>query len=1215
MSAIDFLQAGFLAIARAGSQAALLGLIVLAVQLSFRKKLLPTWRYLLWTPVVLRLLFPVLPESPLSLFNLASSVLPERRDPAFILTANPEAAVVLEFTRALDESSSALPNREDKGTPPRKSFPWLSVLALLSVAGALFFALCFSTGTLRLRRRLQRSGKPLDPEVKDLFNDVRGRFSLRRKIDLIETGEVDSPALFGFVRAHLLLPPGLVQALSRDELRHVFAHECAHLKRGDLWTNALLVLLQTIHWWNPFVWLFFNRIRADRELACDHLALAHLNPGAAQDYGRTLLRLLEGFGAGRRTPVLVGILEEKSQLKERVRGIAGFRVGRKFSWLAAALLAGLVLTGLSDAERKLPQKKENEELPQPVFDAGENSGNNERSLDLFEAANRREREKSGGLVPETSKGAPRVLQRFRIDPNLSAADQVRALQKLKLDSISFSDQTTLKEALLLIEEQLHRNTGVTNPGLFRFQTPISREEIQKQFGDRAVAVNAVGYIEYDLRTPGTFGEQVKVQTGDLEGMQLSEALDKIVEGADRPIGYSSGNGFVFFQHRGGKPGIGHPSPEKQLRKEAFEQLSIGQTNEARRLLSPLPDAEEVFLQVEERVREDKETRGEIPVSSKQTQVDSAAPSPEKTLTIEITLNGEYLLGGEKFTYEELEREFARKSQSAKPMGVYIRAHQTVPFAYVAKLIELCRTNGVTNVNFATRVQTDVEVGSRVRSGGTENTLEPAQRRDDKRDEKKAISNNSLIQDARLLIEMGKLDEAEAKLREALKNDPETRSALYYLTLVEEQRGAMGRSRRKTDNELLDRPLLLKKLENLIIPEFSVRTDEKLANVIRDLSELAKKVDPQVRGINFLISSGTDDSSGNPSVSKSKETPKQTPLEDYLVKIDPALRNVSLAQIVQAIAKVARSPGEDDRKLDLRIEDYAVVFAIKSEQESLYARTYKVDPRTFESDIRNVLTSRDLTGTVVPEPTLQEALVKFFALAGVQFNAAPLTDSSGKSAPPQKAIFYNDRSGVLFVRATLRELEIVESALHALSLTPPLVELQSTMVELPRDYIERNLVSTGHTMTNPAYLSGLLNEAQHELFFNTLSRNGNTGPIALPKVTTVSGREARTSEGAQADEIIDLLPYVATDGYTLELSATLASIDKAPAANALLKDRENPIRATRRLFDGQTLVFGVPLPNKPGQMKVIFVTPKIVDPAGNPIYAGRDRPYDERLFPR
>ena len=107
----------------------------------------------------------------------------------------------------------------------------------------------------------------------ELLEASRRVIGTRRAPVLVETDAVDSPALFGLLRPKLLLPTGLIRRLDESELRHVFLHELAHLRRHDVLLNWLAALLQIIHWFNPMIWFGFARMRADREFACDALAL------------------------------------------------------------------------------------------------------------------------------------------------------------------------------------------------------------------------------------------------------------------------------------------------------------------------------------------------------------------------------------------------------------------------------------------------------------------------------------------------------------------------------------------------------------------------------------------------------------------------------------------------------------------------------------------------------------------------------------------------------------------------------------------------------------------------------------------------------------------------------------------------------------------------------------------------------------------------------
>ena len=56
--------------------------------------------------------------------------------------------------------------------------------------------------------------------------------------------------------------------------------------------------------------------------------------------------------------------------------------------------------------------------------------------------------------------------------------------------------------------------------------------------------------------------------------------------------------------------------------------------------------------------------------------------------------------------------------------------------------------------------------------------------------------DTLVRDGKLLYEMGKLEEAEAKLQQALRLDPDNLGAFYYLNLIKQ--GIYSRQERIKD---------------------------------------------------------------------------------------------------------------------------------------------------------------------------------------------------------------------------------------------------------------------------------------------------------------------------------------------------------------------------------------------------------------------------------
>jgi beta-lactamase regulating signal transducer with metallopeptidase domain len=335
---------------KASWQAAALIVLVLTVRWAFGRRLSPRWRHGLWLLVVLRLALPWTIPSIFSLFNLLNF------SKAAVAIAGMRTTSSVADSQTPPTAGSDLAD----GTPPQVAIaptvvaPGFHVnpawLTLGWAAGAFTLALYLMSTHYRLSRRIAQCRPLIDSQVMNLLEDCKQVMGVHVPVALVETKAVDGPCLFGFLRPRLLLPPGFTRSFSLDELRHVFLHELGHVKRHDIPLGWLMAWLQILHWFNPLVWLAFSRMRVDRELACDALALSHVEEADYKPYGRTMVKLLEGFGDSLRVPSLAGIIEDKQQMKERISMIAKHKKTHRGTALAGFLIMGLGLLTLTDAQ-------------------------------------------------------------------------------------------------------------------------------------------------------------------------------------------------------------------------------------------------------------------------------------------------------------------------------------------------------------------------------------------------------------------------------------------------------------------------------------------------------------------------------------------------------------------------------------------------------------------------------------------------------------------------------------------------------------------------------------------------------------------------------------------------------------------------------------------------------------------------------------------------
>jgi bla regulator protein BlaR1 len=324
---------------RSSWQAAVIALLVLAVQLLLRDKLPPRWRYNLWLLVLLRLLVPVTPPAKFSLFNLA----PREQVPV--------ETVPLATPIALDPSSPAAAATTSPPQPPRADANrWPLIIASLWAAGAAAMLLRITWASFRLSHSIRRMRRVSDAEIVALVHRCSEEMHVARvPIVLRSSNAVAAPALMGFWRPRLLLPAHVLDTFAPAELRLIILHELAHLKRGDVAANWLVSVLQSLHWFNPILHVAFARLRSDRELAADDMVLSITSDDERRDYGQTIVKLVETLPSRRLALAgTVGILERAHPLRRRITMIARFSGNTSRRNVMAVLfmiaLAALALT-------------------------------------------------------------------------------------------------------------------------------------------------------------------------------------------------------------------------------------------------------------------------------------------------------------------------------------------------------------------------------------------------------------------------------------------------------------------------------------------------------------------------------------------------------------------------------------------------------------------------------------------------------------------------------------------------------------------------------------------------------------------------------------------------------------------------------------------------------------------------------------------------------
>ncbi|HMH13014.1 MAG TPA: M56 family metallopeptidase [Edaphobacter sp.] len=196
--------------------------------------------------------------------------------------------------------------------------PWLDAAWLLGV-------LVLSVRTVGgwwLIQRLRRSGLAQIPEsVRSSLVNLSHRMNIRRQIDLRISGHISGPLTMGVFRSLILLPVSTLTALNAEQIEVVLAHELAHIRRADYLWNMLQSTIETLFFFHPAVWWVSNKLRQQRELCCDDVALACCSDPLV--YATALLRLEEQRGSRLHLAMALDGHQTASGLRARIVRILG----------------------------------------------------------------------------------------------------------------------------------------------------------------------------------------------------------------------------------------------------------------------------------------------------------------------------------------------------------------------------------------------------------------------------------------------------------------------------------------------------------------------------------------------------------------------------------------------------------------------------------------------------------------------------------------------------------------------------------------------------------------------------------------------------------------------------------------------------------------------------------------------------------------------------
>jgi len=250
--------------------------------------------------------------------------------------------------------SHSIASIPEPGSTPDTQQSWdyrpLILLAWLTGVGLMLIRL---VNQLKATGHLDQQCRSLDnPELIRMTEELRRALGISRRVRLLITEKLTSPAAVGALWPIILLPASLATGTPPETIRAILAHELAHIRRHDYVINLAQMLIETVLFFNPAVWWISRQIRIEREACCDKLAVQISGDDIQYAQALSDFASKHGLSVGLPMPAMAfGQERSPGSLLDRVKRILipGYQPHLRLPWLGMftfLLIGGLTLFAL-----------------------------------------------------------------------------------------------------------------------------------------------------------------------------------------------------------------------------------------------------------------------------------------------------------------------------------------------------------------------------------------------------------------------------------------------------------------------------------------------------------------------------------------------------------------------------------------------------------------------------------------------------------------------------------------------------------------------------------------------------------------------------------------------------------------------------------------------------------------------------------------------------
>lgn len=294
----------------------ILSLFLLSVKPLTKRLFSPKWQYYIWLSVLIVMVLPIKFNLPEKSPNIIST-------DAIFQTANQIKPAQIEQQPVQTMAFNKISEISNIKTP---EIP-IDIIKILSLIWLFIALLIFLYKLIKYTIFVRKINK-------NSFSDCNIQ-NTPKKLTIRKTSLLDAPLIVGLINPTLYLPE---YEISDNYLNYILMHELTHYKRHDLLYKWFTMLVSSIHWFNPLIYVVSKQIDEECEISCDYEVCKNLSDNDKKYYMAMILEFIQTSIVKKR-PLTTQMASSKTILKRRFTMIKNKKTTSKLVSVFSVILA------------------------------------------------------------------------------------------------------------------------------------------------------------------------------------------------------------------------------------------------------------------------------------------------------------------------------------------------------------------------------------------------------------------------------------------------------------------------------------------------------------------------------------------------------------------------------------------------------------------------------------------------------------------------------------------------------------------------------------------------------------------------------------------------------------------------------------------------------------------------------------------------------------